>query len=402
MSKILAMPDGNWLSHVSRPLEIAKQLREMGHEVVFSGTGEYLELARQAEFAVRPSFCLGRDHVLRCSRSGRANWWSYELIERGVSSDLEAIEAEKPDLVLGDFQLTLSTSCSLATVPYASILNASWTNYYSAKQRAPEHLAVTRILGRALTTALMPIVKHSILSADARPFRKFRRKHGLQHDNLNMFDIWRGDLNLLVDTPEYGPCDGLPASFHYIGPIVWEPDIALPEWYDEIDARRPTVYFTMGSTGFAKFFHQAVDIFGDTEIQGVMTTAGMSHLDAVPSNFFVTEYAPGSAIMKKSDVVVCQGGNGTIYQALRAGVPIVGVPTMHDQEFNLDRVVELGAGVHLSELRFQPEHLRSAVHRVLEDGSFAAGARRQADVLASYDGPRRGAEIIDRYLERTG
>jgi len=91
----------------------------------------------------------------------------------------------------------------------------------------------------------------------------------------------------------------------------------------------------MGSTGYARFFEQAIEIFGNSEYQCIMTTAGMVSLSCIPENFYVTDYAPGSKIMEKSDVVVCQGGNGTIYQAMSKGVPIIGIPTMHDQEFNL-------------------------------------------------------------------
>ena len=197
--------------------------------------------------------------------------------------------------------------------------------------------------------------------------------------------MWRGNLNLIVDTPDYGPTEELPDSFQYIGPIVWEPDIAPPPWLDRLDPDRPTVYFTMGSTGYPHFFELAVELFGDSEYQGVMTTAGMAQFDKLPDNFFAADYAPGSALMERSDVVVCHGGNGTIYQALGHGVPIIGIPTMHDQEFNLDRVVALGAGIHLSELRFRPEHLEQAVQEVLANGSYREGARRQQAGLGQFN-----------------
>ena len=45
--KILVMPDGNWLSHTSRPFEIAKELRELGYDVVFASDGQYMRLPRE-------------------------------------------------------------------------------------------------------------------------------------------------------------------------------------------------------------------------------------------------------------------------------------------------------------------------------------------------------------------
>jgi len=366
-------------------------------EIVFAGEGRYLALAREAGFRVVPATTMDPDLVLRCSRAGRANWWNGERLRAYVKADLEVFARERPDLVLGDFRLSLGTSCEHAGSPSAITLNAAWTNYSSARSRAPEHLAITRALGRPLATRLLPWIREGILRWDARPFRRLRRELGLSPGS-NIWDAWRGDLNLIVDTPEYGPTEHLPGNYHYIGPIVWEPDVEPPSWLAELDPDRPIVYVTMGSTGDPRFFDAAVDLFGHTELQVIMTTAGLARLPELPPNCRAVELAPGSRLMEVSDVVVCQGGNGTIYQALAHGVPIVGIPTMHDQEFNLDRVEALGVGIHLSELRFRPEDLRGAVRRTLEDESFRRNAAWHAERLRGFDAPRRGAELILRQI----
>jgi UDP:flavonoid glycosyltransferase YjiC (YdhE family) len=397
MACVVAMPDGNFLSHTSRVLEVALRLRELGHRVIFAASGEYTRLAVEKGFEVVSVETNDREHTLACSRSGRTNWWDEARLRAGVAADRNIFRRLAPDLVLGDFRLSLSTSAELEHVPYAVIVNGSWTNYYTAPLRAPEHLAVTRWLGSKLTTWLLPMVKRRILEADARPFRKLRTELGLKPRG-NIWDQWRGDITLIADTPEYAPTANLPEGFHYIGPIVWEPDIEPPAWLDRIDRERPVLYVTMGSTGNPKFFHNVVELFAGSPYQCMMTTAGLTSLGPLPDNFFVCELAPGSALMKKADVAICQGGNGTIYQAMVAGVPIIGVPTMHDQEFNLNRVEALGVGLQLSELSFRPEHLRRAVETVLGQPSFRDNAKRQATILAGYDGPRRAAEILDAHL----
>ncbi len=396
--KILVMPDGNWLSHTSRPFEIAKELREFGHEVVFASDGQYMKLPQEAGFQVLPIKTIDPDRVLKCSRNGRVNWFDYELIKACVKAELELFGQVKPDLILTDFRLPLSTSCELAGIPLAVILNASWTNYYSVKTKAPEHLKITQVLGKRLTTLFVPWIKKLIVSFDSRPFNKFRREKGLA-PRKNIWDVWQGDLNLIVDIPEYGPTENLPKKFHYIGPVVWEPALESPKWLETLEPDKPTIYFTMGSTGYARFFEQIIKIFGNSKYQCIMTTAGMVELSNIPDNFYVVDYAPGSEIMEKSDLVVCQGGNGTIYQAMTAGLPIIGIPTMHDQEFNLDRVEDLGVGIHLSELKFRPSHLVEAVEKIFSQENYKKNALQYKNILAGYNGPKTGAELISNFLK---
>ncbi|RMF59679.1 MAG: hypothetical protein D6748_05885, partial [Calditrichaeota bacterium] len=50
------------------------------------------------------------------------------------------------------------------------------------------------------------------------------------------------------------------------------------------------------------------------------------------------------AVIDRVDVVLTHGGNGSIYQALAGGVPVLCRPVIFEQEWNVRRVVELGVG----------------------------------------------------------
>ena len=373
-------------------------LREMGHEMLFAGAGPYLRLPRENGFPVLPLGTLDPEHGLAVSRSGRVNYYDYEDTKQSVEEELELIDKVSPDCVLVDWRLSVSTSCELAGIPLATILNAAWTDYYAVRTRAMEHSGVTRVLGKRITTWLMPLVKSLVITLDIRPMNKLRREKGLK-PRRNLWDIMRGDLNLLPDIPEYGPTKDLPPNYHYVGPLLWEPEMEAPDWLESLNPEIPTVYFTMGSTGSARFFEQAVQIFRNSGYQCIMTTGGMADLTDIPENFFVVDYAPGSKIMEKSDVVVCHGGNGTIYQAMSEGVPIIGIPTMHDQEFNLQRVEDLGIGIELSELRFKPSDLVDAVQMILKEKSYKENALRCQETLTKYHGPQKAAELIDSLMK---
>jgi len=401
--KILVMPDGNWLAHVSRPLEIAKVLRQMGHEVIFAGNGRYMRLLDQAGFAIVSTKIIDPGRLLECIRRGRVNPFAFNELKEFVKEDLELFDRLKPDVVLSDLRVSLSTSCQVAKIPLVAIMNASVTNYYAVKIRSVEHAKtgwlIKKILGRRLYTWLeLPNrIKKVIVTIDSFPYRKLRKKVGLT-PYKNICDVIEGDLNLLTDIPEYAPTNNLPSNFHYIGPIIWEPEVEPPAWLNDLNRDKPTLYFTMGSTGNPRFFQEAVKLFGNTEYQCIMTTCGTAHVKDAPRNFFVTDYAPADKIMEKSDAVICHGGNGTIYQALSYAVPVIGIPTHWDQEFNMQRVVDLGIGIQLSELKFEPSHLADAVRKILMEKSYKEKAQQFQKILARYRGPQTGAQLIDRFL----
>lgn len=56
-----------------------------------------------------------------------------------------------------------------------------------------------------------------------------------------------------------------------------------------MDSGRPTIYITMGSSGYPRFFKQAVEIFGSSKYQCIMTTGGMIDFTDIPDNFYVED-----------------------------------------------------------------------------------------------------------------
>ena len=117
MKKILVMPDGNWLAHTSRPFEIAKLLQQIGYDVVFAGEGQYMEIPGDYGFQTFPIITVDPIRSLAISRIGRVNYYDYDFTKICVEAELKLFGKIQPDLVLGDWRHSLSTSCELAGIP---------------------------------------------------------------------------------------------------------------------------------------------------------------------------------------------------------------------------------------------------------------------------------------------
>jgi UDP:flavonoid glycosyltransferase YjiC (YdhE family) len=394
----LMFPDGNFLAHVSRLLEIAKVLRSKHDwDVRFAGSGRYVELARQAGFPCRDCFTVEKEDTLMLAR--RAAWvdpiWWSRVVAQSIRSDVEAIRAERPDVVVGDMHWSLRAAALECGVPHVSIINGAWTNYLDHPIRAFDDHVLTWIFGRSLATRLLPVFKNLMLRYWALPYRRRLSRSHPRVAIRNLFDVTSGDVTLLPDVPEFCPTRGLPSTMHYVGPIPWSPSLPVPDFVTRLDPSRKTVYVSMGSTGKGSSFEMALQAFADSEYQVVMTTGEIALSTAsLPRGFFVTDFAPGAELMKRADVCINHGGNGTVYQALMAGVPVVGIPTHADQQLQLQLCERAGVGLMIPERTFSPESLRQAVNRVVGEPHYRENARRMAGVIARYGGAERAAELI--------
>jgi MGT family glycosyltransferase len=327
-------------------------------------------------------------------------WW-YHHMRVSVESDIQNILKNKPDIVIADMHWSARAATHFLRIPYISILNASWTNYFSFRIKAFDDHILTRVLGRRLFGVLFPWLKKTAMSFWVYPYRALKRQKeykGLETNNL--LEFLEGDLTLLADIPEFCPTSGLPESMKYIGPLTWNPSQSVSFPKSHFDHSRPLVYVTMGSTGKEKFFRQGLEAFAGTEYQVVMTTAHFVSGNAVfPENFLVTDFAPGFPFMERASVVVCHGGIGTIYQALMSGIPLVGIPAHFEQQIQLQLCESAGVGLKIREKTCTGDTLFQAVEKVCHSSSYSEKAILMKKRIAQFNPPQMAAQYINEFLE---
>jgi MGT family glycosyltransferase len=394
--------DGGFLAHVTRSFEVGRALRHcFGHRVVFCCDGPYTHIPRDAGFEVVPVFTVDRDITMGVAKKGTPpsmSWWK-DVCDKSVASDIEALEKVKPDAVVADMRWSMSTAARAKGIPYIAVANACWTDRFAQEIEVPEGHIMSRLMGKWLANKAFPSVRELMLKYGARGYTEVRKKYGLP-PLRSMWEATEGDITLMPDLPEFMPVmRDTPPNFRYIGPLLWDANIGLPPWFSKLQPGRPTIYFTMGSTGDTKFFEEAVRIFGNTEFQVLITTGGLAEIPNPPPNVFIAKYAPGDALMAVSDVVVSHGGNGTVYQALSCGVPIVGFPSIFDQEINLRQVTALGIGMQMSTKDYTGAALEKAVKKIISETRYRERCRQLAARISRMDGRRRAALHIHDFLQ---
>ena len=115
-----------------------------------------------------------------------------------------------------------------------------------------------------------------------------------------------------------------------------------------------------------------------------------------PGNVHIERYIPLSLLLSHCDLVVNNGGSGTLVAALSHGLPVVIVPITADQPENAARCAALGLGRVIEPAELTPERARDAVLGVLGDPSYRRNAERLRDEMVALPGPEYAVALLER------
>jgi UDP:flavonoid glycosyltransferase YjiC (YdhE family) len=229
---------------------------------------------------------------------------------------------------------------------------------------------------------------------------------GLNRLHTNVFDaaVKLPEVYLHSSVPgfEY-PRRELPASVHFVGSLSSQAGAAaLPEWANELDGTKKSVVFVTQGTVANEDFGRLIGptlaaMAGDPDVLVVVTTGGRA-VDALPSpvpgNARVAEYLPFDWLLPKVDVVVTNGGYGTVNQALALGIPLVVAGLTEDKAEVSARVAWSGTGINLRTHSPSVDMLKRAIRDVLDIPGFREAAGRIAAEFAALDTEREVLRLV--------
>lgn len=380
------------LAHVGRTVEIAKALRDRGHEVVFAGADIHhpksrLRHARAAGFRTVPV--------------KEPNWpWAWERFEkRGctvafydivrhqkwapmaeIMEDIVRVtREEKPDLILGDASLGVSPAGHITGVPAAGIFNAYNVEFYRPS-------SWVRLGIEIMDRMYWGPIRNTVY-----------QRHGAEP--ISGYDLWHRTLMFSPDLPElFPPLPEFP-NWHAIGPIVSEPPCATPEWFDELRDGKTNIYISMGSTGFLEqFLDRMYPALARAPYRFIVTTGGQvgsACIRRAPANFRFAEYAPGAKLLERSAAFVFHGGNGSMYQALGVGVPMLALPSHNEQRICAQKLVEQGCGRMDSVRRITGPRLLEHIAKLIKNPHYRANCWRHRHAVANTQAVQRAADLLE-------
>jgi UDP:flavonoid glycosyltransferase YjiC (YdhE family) len=380
--RVLFFAEAVTLAHVARPVVLAKSLESQGYEVTIACSPRYRRFVEGGSWNTLPLNSISSQRFMDALARGGAVY-DVATLREYVREDLAIIESIQPDLVVGDFRLSLSVSCRCARVPYATVTNAYWSPFLCGHPYPLPVLPMTRVLPIGIAEGLFRIAQPFALPFHCKPLNRVRAENGLPSLGNDLRRVYTdADHTLYADAPGMFETERLPSHHRYLGPILWSPPLPKPVWWDTLPPGKPIVYLTLGSSGRASVLGRVLDALADMPVTVIASTAGSVVPDGLASNIHIAEYLPGIEAAARSAVVICNGGSPTSHQALAAGVPVLGIASNMDQFLNMAAIVKAGAGLLLRADRLGKRKLRTALEEVIEVSNFRTSAVKLAGGIA--------------------
>lgn len=399
MARVLFFAEAVTLAHVARCLVLAEALRSK-YAVSLAVAASAHRHAPANRFRVTTLESIPSERFVEALRRGHPVY-DENTLRRYVEDDLRLIDEIRPDLVVGDFRLSLSVSTRLRSVPYVAISNAYWSPWYRRTAPLPV-LPWTSIVPLAVARPVFALGCRPVMASHSRPLNRVRSFYGLPPLASDLRQVYSdADHVAYADVPELFPTSDRPVTHRYLGPILWSPPVEPPSWWNE-STTEANAYVTMGSSGDPTLLGAVVDALDDLGIAARVATAGAAFGPSARSRARVAPYLPGTEAARRADFVICNGGSLTVQQALSAGKPVLGIASNMDQFLNMQPIVEAGAGIVVRADRVSRTAILRAVVRLLHETDAKAQAHRLSGVLARYSAPDRFAAMIDDILAATG
>jgi len=393
-TRILFIAEAVTLAHVARPVTLAQALDPQHFDVHLAHHPRYRELLGALNLTEHEIYSIPPQQFIQALASGKP-LYDDATLRAYVEEDLQLLAAVQPDIVVGDFRLSLAVSAEMTGVPYVALSNAYWSPYCQQRYTVPE-LPMTRVLGPTIGQMVFSLARPWVFALHCLPMHRLRRRYGLTSLGFDLREVYtRADYTLYADIPDLYRMQNRPRHHRFIGPVVWSPRFPHPPWWQEVPQGRPIVYVTLGSSGQASLLPELIAALGQLNVTALVSTAGAPLPPVVPGNVFVAAYLPGEQAVKMASLVICNGGSPSTHQALVHSVPVIGVAGNLDQYLNMTAIESTGAGRGLRAGTCRAGELVEVVSLMLADASCREAARELAVRLARYDSCAEFTNVIN-------
>lgn len=417
---------GGSIAHIVRSLAVADELRERGHEILFTSPTTKKSFIEKAGYEVfgsgHPEVNLNdeQDQSITYFRRNRGAFLEW------LGDEIAAAETYRPDIIVNSPTFFGPLASLKLGTPHISIINAQWLTEFRGLLGLSK--SKNSLSHRALRRAAAPIFVRQFERIYMDEIRSFYEQLNVGYLPAKRRDLHRHFPALIPGIPEFEPVRNSSRSdIHYVGPLFWQGfekgEFDPPSIFHDF-TRKPFVYVTLGGSIYRKkSYEELIAALSQKMEWNILLSIGpnfkRSEFPPDSSHFKIEPYVPGLQACEYADVVINTAGHGTVMQALWHGKPLVTLPHNIDQGTIASRLEELNLGINLNKIGIRDfSHREKYYNRAtnvpwqtiirkteatLSDTRMLASARSFREKLRAFgDAEKKAADYIEHYAGKKG
>ncbi len=411
--------------HVGPAAAVVEELTGRGHEVRwYTGRGFAEVVAKSgAQFCAMPQTLDWDYNNLNAAFPGRDNLKGFkqnqfdltEMFVRPLREHLLALKAllvEEPAEVFVSHTIFYGGGWlhEMGGPPNATLGDTCLT--YPSRDTAPPGMGLAPRddwVGHMRNRALHAMGRGTFFPPIAKAARKVRSDLGLPPKQIRDLEFGLSRyLHLQLCPPgfEY-PRSDLPPYVHFVGaPLPATPaEFVPPSWWPRLLESKRVVLVTQGTiaTEPSNLLTPALEGLAGRDVFVIATTGGAdpAALGKPPPNAVVEEFVPYAALLPHVDVMVSNGGFGSVQLAIAHGVPMVVAGTTEEKKEVTAHVEWSGVGTNLRTNRPSPRAVADAVDRVLNEPRFRERTRVLNAEVGDTSPSNKAAELLNALAHNT-
>lgn len=418
--KICTFPNCAYLSETSRMIELYKEMKLRGEEVIMAthgGTYEWLFEEEGIEYTIiTPHFSneRARDFVLtNTGEKGLAEFYTVKELEKHVESEIVFFKKENITKVITGFTLSCAISTRVCKIPYyVTHLGSFVPPIFEKKMLIPTLVLNLKILKIIPKSWLISMINNLMYKSklNTKSFNKVAVKYGIK-PFMSMEEMMMGDVIIVTDVPEILtiPKEEIenwqpegknkkyynhPVKLRYGGAIFAKlfGDIS-EEVLNFLDTDQAKIYVALTS-GQSSVLENVYEGIKDLDAKILILTTVHTIKETSHDNILVVDHLPSHKVMPLMDVAIIHGGQGSVQTAIDAGLPIVAIPLHVEQGLNVSIVEKHGAAIMQLKHDINLNEVRAKVEKILSDKSYKKNMEKLSNYQKRVDGVVKAVDII--------
>jgi len=162
------------MSHFIRPLALAESINPDRYDVRFHAPTHFAKYLQASPLTTGELTTMPSDQFLDNLARGKPAYPA-AVIRDYVRADRTLLRSLKPDLVIGDMRLSLSTSAALEGTRCAGMINAYWSPYTRRRAILPS-IPITRVVPPKRLGPLYRLIEPLAYEAHTREINRVRKE----------------------------------------------------------------------------------------------------------------------------------------------------------------------------------------------------------------------------------